>query len=102
MKLLSINVRDCEVSHVQIAHRPARRIYGMASHANAKEGQLITEAPPIARLHVARVIPPLQAIVRVRRVIAWELVTIAGFGLAPFTFTYYLKSRLLLAFWKKA
>jgi hypothetical protein len=37
-----------------------------------------------------------------RRVIARELVTVARFGLAPFTFTYHLKSRLRFAFFQKA
>src|SRR5205085_10197946 len=95
LELPPFNVRTREGRHAQIAHGPARRVLRLARYADAKEGQLVAEPPPVWRLQGARVIPPLNAIVFVRRVVARELVAVSRLSLAPPFFISRFNHRLL-------
>src|SRR5690606_10656360 len=62
-----------DVGHVEVAYGPARRVLRRRVHANAKERDLIAESSAVGRVDIAGVVPPLDPVVRVRRVVAWEL-----------------------------
>src|SRR6185436_6041436 len=83
MERLAIDVRDGEVRHVKVAHRPARWVLGVFIHTDAEKGQLIAETVTARGFDIAGVVPPLDSVLIVRGVIVRERVLVACFGLKP-------------------
>jgi hypothetical protein len=66
-------VDESEMGDVQVADGPPRRVLAFATHAGAKERQLITDATPVCGLKISGVVPPFDAIVAMRPVITGKL-----------------------------
>ena len=82
---LALGVADRQVRHVEIADRPLRRIGRRVIDADAEERDLVAEAPAVGGLDVAGVVPPLDLVVGMARVIAREREVVAGGRLFPRT-----------------
>src|SRR5688572_22422406 len=76
-------VADGEMSHVQIANGPARRIGRRVVDADTEEGDLVAEPAAVCRLHVAGVVPPLDLVVRMTGMIPWKNERVPRCGLFP-------------------
>ncbi len=63
------DVGDREVPHEEIAHGPARRVGGRWIDANPKERQLVPEATAVCGGQIPGVVPPLDPVLGMTRVI---------------------------------
>ena len=79
----ALDVGYREVRHVQVAHRPARRVDRLPVDAEAKERELVAEPAAGRRAQVAGVVPPFDAVVRMRRMVARKDQRIARIGGLP-------------------
>src|SRR5688572_23292982 len=80
---LTLLVAHREMGHVQIADRPPRRVGGRVIDADAEERDLVTETAAFARLDIAGVVPPLDLVIGMARVVTRELEFVARGCLFP-------------------
>src|SRR5262249_19083256 len=76
IKTAAVQVAQSQMSEVQIADVPTRRVCQATADALAKKCQLETEAMAVRGTQVAGVIPPFRLKVGMIEMIAWKFVVI--------------------------
>src|SRR6266852_7248983 len=76
VKLATFQIAQRQMRDVDIFYVPGRCLCGIAADGLPKKSQLESEAAPIVRFQVSRVVPPLRLKFRVIEVVAWEFVVV--------------------------
>ena len=78
MKFVFMDIGDCHMCEIDIVDFPGRRVVNGIVEPNPEESELVAERTVFFIFQVASVIPPFDAELIVREIIAGELVVVSG------------------------